>query len=395
MNKIKNYFFNKLHGSKLIYNTCWEDPQVDKLALNLNQDSKIVVITSAGCNALDYLTSSGGKVFAVDMNSKQNALLELKVAAARVLSYEDYFSMFGEGILSNYKIVYYSQLRKLLSADAALFWDKKIKYFSDSGWRNCLYFHGASGFFAKLINFYIDKIIFARNVVNEMLAAKSIEKQRKIYFTKLKPRFWNKAIQKIVTQNFILTLLGVPYSQRKFLEDNYASGLKGYIEDCLDFVFGKCLLKNNYFWRVYLTGGYTRNCCPEYLKYENYLKIRNGLWQNLSIKTASLVDFLNESQEMFSHFVLLDHMDWLVEDKKHILDAEWQAITEKSIYNSRIIWRSASNSSGILDKIEVTKQNRKIKITDSLKLDYELAENLGTQDRVHTYAGFFIANMIN
>lgn len=42
-------------------------------------------ITSAGCNALDYVLQEPEHDFAVDLNPAQNALLELKLAAIRGL----------------------------------------------------------------------------------------------------------------------------------------------------------------------------------------------------------------------------------------------------------------------------------------------------------------------
>ena len=43
--------FNLVHGNNLVYNTCWEDPRLDRVALQFNEDDCVVVITSAGCNA--------------------------------------------------------------------------------------------------------------------------------------------------------------------------------------------------------------------------------------------------------------------------------------------------------------------------------------------------------
>lgn len=46
--------FNLVHGNNLVYNTCWEDPRLDRVALELTPGDNLLVITSAGCNALDY-----------------------------------------------------------------------------------------------------------------------------------------------------------------------------------------------------------------------------------------------------------------------------------------------------------------------------------------------------
>ena len=66
--------------------------------MDIGPDDRILVITSAGCNALDYLLDSPMSVHAIDANPRQNALLELKAAGIRTLDYEDFFKIFGDGI---------------------------------------------------------------------------------------------------------------------------------------------------------------------------------------------------------------------------------------------------------------------------------------------------------
>ena len=73
--RTQDAIFNRVHGTNLVYNTCWEDPRLDRQMLNLQSDSRLVMITSAGCNALDYLLDGPAEIHAVDMNPRQNALL--------------------------------------------------------------------------------------------------------------------------------------------------------------------------------------------------------------------------------------------------------------------------------------------------------------------------------
>jgi S-adenosylmethionine-diacylglycerol 3-amino-3-carboxypropyl transferase len=45
--------FSLVHQHHLVYNTCWEDPRLDREALAIRPTDTVLVITSAGCNALD------------------------------------------------------------------------------------------------------------------------------------------------------------------------------------------------------------------------------------------------------------------------------------------------------------------------------------------------------
>ena len=121
--------FQFVHGNNLVYNTCWEDPRLDRQAMEFSANDTVMVITSAGCNALDYLLAGAGKVHAVDMNPRQNALLELKASAIRNLDYERFFQMFGEGRLPNIESIYAAHLRKSLSPLSQKYWDRWIKFF--------------------------------------------------------------------------------------------------------------------------------------------------------------------------------------------------------------------------------------------------------------------------
>ncbi len=109
--------FNHVHGNNLVYNICWEDPRIDHQMLNLGPDDNVLVITSAGCNALDYILKGCKHVYAVDMNYRQNAVLELKKAAAKLLNYEDYWQLLGEGWHPDAEKIYKEVLREAMPFD--------------------------------------------------------------------------------------------------------------------------------------------------------------------------------------------------------------------------------------------------------------------------------------
>ena len=99
-------FFGLVHGRRLIYNTCWEDPRIDRDLLELGPDSSVVVITSAGCNVLDYLLDNPAANCTVDVNFRQNPLLLLKMALIRHGDHDLLFSLFGNGGVSAYREIY-------------------------------------------------------------------------------------------------------------------------------------------------------------------------------------------------------------------------------------------------------------------------------------------------
>ncbi len=383
--------FNTVHRNNLVYNTCWEDPRLDRVALEIGPNDNILVITSAGCNALDYTLTSPNHVYAVDMNPRQNALLDLKIAAIRKLDYDDFFKMFGKGHLPDCQGIYQEKLKSELPDWSRNFWDKRIKWFEIP--RRSFYFRGTSGTVARMFKIYTDKLIRVRPILDELLEADSIEEQQEIYQQKLKEKFWSKTVKLIVNRDTTMSLLGVPRAQRRQIETQYPGGLLKFVQDCLESVFVNLPIKDNYFWRVYMNGEYTKECCPEYLKEENFERFRGGLIDRLSTHTDSVQGFLEKHDGHISRYVLLDHMDWLSDQFFPLLESEWQAVIDRAAPETRLIWRSGGLRTDFIDQVQVTHEGQQKSVHSLLELDTELAEQLHRQDRVHTYGSFYIARL--
>jgi S-adenosylmethionine-diacylglycerol 3-amino-3-carboxypropyl transferase len=391
--RMSGAWFRFVHRRNLVYNTCWEDPRLDREALDLGPFDRVLVITSAGCNALDYVLEGPEHVYAVDMNARQNALLDLKLAAIRRLDYETFFSMFGRGRVADAREIYEMHLRDVLPGPAQDYWDKHIKFFSGRGWRRSFYFRGTSGTFARLVNGYLDRVARVRDDVEEILSAKTIDEQREIYERNLRDSVWTRWVRWAVGRDLALSLLGVPRPQRQQVERDYAGGIAKFIEDCVEAVFMRLPLRDNYFWRVYLTGEYTPECCPEYLKAANFERLRNKLVDRISTHTSSVTDFLRATTTTLTRFVLLDHMDWLSTSGGSRLEEEWQAIVDRAAPRSRIIWRSGGLRTDFVDRLEIRAADSKRTVGELLTYDRALAAELHPLDRVHTYASFWIANL--
>jgi S-adenosylmethionine-diacylglycerol 3-amino-3-carboxypropyl transferase len=382
--------FNAVHRNNLVYNTCWEDPRLDREALQIGPADDILVITSAGCNALDYALCEPHHVHAVDMNPRQNALLDLKKAGIKELEFDDFFAMFGHGRLPGVKRIYQQKLRGQLPAWSRDFWDAKIKWFDDP--RRSFYFRGTSGLFARLAKVYTDTFIKVRPQLERLLAAESLDEQRDIYETHLRDRF-SGLLKFALNRDTTMSMLGVPRAQRRQIEATYDGDIARFIQDCLEGAFVKLPMKDNYFWRVYMTGSYTRECCPEYLVEEQFHRLKNGLVDRVSTHTAPVQGFLEGHQGTISRFVLLDHMDWLSDHLFPLLEGEWQAIVDRAAPGTRLIWRSGGFNTDFVDQVQVRVNGRLRRTSELLEYHRDLAARLHELDRVHTYGCFAIADL--
>jgi S-adenosylmethionine-diacylglycerol 3-amino-3-carboxypropyl transferase len=387
-------WFSLIHGNNLVYNTCWEDPRIDRVALDLSPDDVLLMITSAGCNALDYALVGPRKIHAVDMNPRQSALLELKIAGIKSLDFETFFEIFGKGRLPDFQNVYTRHLREHLSPESAAHWDRRTRYFTGTEPRESFYFRGSSGTLARWLNHYID-LNKIREPICAIFEADSVAEQEYIYKKTLHKAFWSGILKWMLQWDLPFAFVGVPRTQRREVEANYQGGMRQFLEDCLEAVFARLPLKDNYFWWLYLNGSYSAHRCPEYLKRENFLALKSGLVDRISVHTKTLVGFMKTAPEQISRFVLLDHMDWLRGSLKPVLTEEWNYFIAGARPNARMLWRSASLYGDFVNELEVNVRGSRTRVGELLDYHPAWAKELTARDRVHTYGSFCIADLVH
>lgn len=385
MNPVKDIFnqihlrvFNSIVHNRLVYNSCWEDPRIDRQLLALDETSNVVMLTSAGCNALDYLLDEPASIHCVDINSAQNALLELKLALFKNGNHALLWQMFGQGSYGKANTIYNQKLRSYLSNPSQHFWDHHIDYFVASGSAQSFYFKGTSGTVAKVIYKRLKHKGLTGEVLN-LINASSLDEQ-KYYFEEIEPYLWNAFSRWLLKRDTTMSLLGVPREQRAMIENETKGGLASFIQQSLCEVFTQKPIRDNYFWRVYLTGSYSQECCPNYLKKKNFTSLRANI-DRIKHRTCSLVDFLKTNPGSYSHFILLDHQDWMAYHQPEKLAAEWKFILANAKAGAKILFRSAGKGRSFLPKF----------IHSHVSFSDNKTQELHQQDRVGTYGSTHLA----
>lgn len=385
--RVDERLFTTLYSRSLVYNTCWEDPAVDRRALRLTREDVVLVITSAGCNALDYALLGPRRVHAVDANPRQTALLELKLAGVRALEFEDFFSLFGEGFHPDVRALYERRLRSQLSPFAREYWDRNHAWFASR--RGSFYFHGLSGLVACGFKAYLAARPSLAACIRALFGADSLDEQREIYRKGVAPLMWGPGMRWALSRQLTLSLLGVPRPQRQEIEAQHAGGVAAYVRDSLEYVLCQLPLATNYFWRLYLHGRYTRSCCPEYLEPQNFARLKGGLADCIVPHTSTVTEFLRGATEPISKFILLDHMDWMASHDPEALAEEWRQIFCRATPAARLIFRSAHRRPRYLEAVRIGG----VSLMERLSFHEQIARELSREDRVHTYAGFHICDV--
>lgn len=381
VHRTQDVIFKRVHTGSLIYNTCWEDPRLDREMLALQPDSRVVMITSAGCNALDYLLDDPAVIHAVDINPRQNALLQLKVALIENGDHGELRRVFGDGAHPDFRALL-RQLSSRLDPDTYRYWAQKHRFFKSTRLTPSFYYRGAAGRVAWLmLQVPTRRDSPAEHLFARLMDAKSLGEQREVY-ERVKPIFWNALNSWLIRQSLTMAMLGVPRTQIGLIESGTARGLTDYIKNKVEHVLTSVPLQDNYFWRVYTTGRYTTQCCPNYLRPEFLHQLRSRVARVKTYDTT-VVDFLLRNPGAYTHFVLLDHQDWLASHNTAALREEWDLILNNSRRGTRILMRSASPEINFIPAA----------VREKLKFFPELANRLHTRDRVGTYGCTLLAEV--
>jgi len=376
--RLARWLFEAVHRGNLVYNQCWEDPAVDQEALGLTPQDRVLVITSAGCNALDYALS-GARVLAVDVNPRQNHLLELKRAGIRALDYDGFFELFGRGGSPRAREVY-AALRGALPEASRAHWDREIRLFEPARPRGrSLYYRGSAGAVALALTTWIRHGARLWAKVERLLTARTLDEQLELYHRELRGRLLGERLLRLVGSPAVMSLLGVPEPQRRMVLER-SGGFPAFLRDCLDHVMRVALLRENYFWSVYLTGCYTSESCPRYLEPASFARLKAGLVDNVASFTGTVTECLAREREKVTAFVLLDHMDWLIAHPR-LIEEEWAGIFRVADPAARVIFRSGGRDAWFLP----------LAVLRRLRFERERAEALHLRDRVGTYGSFHIA----
>lgn len=389
MDRLEEFSFRYLTGRNLVYNTCWEDPAVDLQAMKLGSGDRVLVITSAGCNALDYALESPERIVAVDSNPRQTALLELKISAIRHLTYEDMFAIFGLGWHRDFEALYHRHLRADLSPFSQHFWDRRTHWFTSPSAN--FFTHGLTGLVAQSFQKRLHPESALGRSVRKLFDQPDIESQRQLYLNEVQQKFWTPIVKWFLSTQLFLSLVGVPMPQRRLLLGNQPDKMSVLIQAMVDDLFCTVPARDNYFWRVYVFGQYHPDCCPRYLTASGFNRLKDGLIDRIETHSCTITEYLETSGPTFTHAILLDHMDWMSSYYPQALQAEWNALRVRMIPGGRILFRSAHASPPYLDTITIGSDG--LTLRNWLSFRETEAFEFSRADRVHTYTSFHIADV--
>jgi len=373
-----------------VYNQIWEDPRVDLQALRLDAKSRVLTISSGGCNALNYLIENPESITAVDLNRHHIFLLNLKIAALKSLpEYEDFFAFFGYGKSGETIENYQKHIAPNLDKETRRFWEsnsfigkiahgKRINFFRKGG----LYEHSRNGYFLRFFHKF-SRILGCKP--EEMLKAKTPDEQAELYEKYIEPFFDSALIKTIGKMPVTMFGLGIPPQQYDELKKDLTDGgsvIDIYKERAKRMAVEYPIYENYFAWQAFARKYDTENRCavPEYLKEENYAALTKNAGK-IRTKIGSITEEIKRQPEnTFNRFVFLDAQDWM---NAEMMTDLWSAIAEKGEKGSRIIFRTAGAASPI-------EKNLPEDLRAKFVYEEDFSKKLFKQDRASIYGGFHL-----
>jgi len=373
---------------RLVYNQIWEDPVVDIEALRIDRQSRLLAISSGGCNILNYLLADPAEIVAVDLNPAHLALTRLKLAAVRHLpDHGTFYRLFGSGVDPEAYRIYRRYLRPHLDDDTRAFWEgrtplgkRRLSYFAEG-----LYRHGLMGRFIGFLH------LLARMTgadPRRMLEATSIEEQVRLFEQWIAPAFDSRAIKALCGLPAMLYSLGIPPAQFDALRQDSEGNLARLYLERLRRLACEFPLEDNYFaWQAFgrRYGVSAQGPMPDYLRESSFTTLAERV-DRVRTELASVTDFLHrEPPQSMDRYVLLDAQDWMNSGQ---LGRLWHEIDRTARAGARVIFRTAGRAAPLEQALPSA-------LLENWHTESDLAASLFRRDRSAIYGGFHIYSRTN
>jgi len=369
-----------------VYTQIWEDPVVDAEALRLDEDSRILTISSGGCNVLNYLVHGPARVVAVDLNAAHMALTRLKLAGlCHLPDHDSFFRFFGEGDDPANVDAYDAHIRPHLSSDTRAFWNdrawlglgrRRIRMFATG-----VYEHGILPRFQRFAG-TVARVLLKRRP-EELLDASSPSEQRRFFEECVAPFFDHPFVQWLGAKPASVYSLGIPPSQHRIMAEEADTTVVDLYRERMRRLVCDFPIEDNYFaWQAFGRRYDTehRTAVPPYLTDEHFGRLRYHA-DVVSTHVTAYDQFLaRQADHSFDSFVLLDSMDWMTPET---ITRLWREIARVGEPGSRVIFRTAGRTSVVEPALPADLRHR-------FTYERERSQELHDRDRSAVYGGFHI-----
>lgn len=285
-----------------VYNILFEDSEVDGRYLELNESSRILGISAAGCGLASMVRFHPQHIDAVDINGHHLALAALKMQAAKqIQSYGLLYDLFGYGTVTSPQAIV-GELTRTLPPWMQRYWKRHCRRFG----RNL----NQQGLTAWMLGQMRSRIGLGTSWMHEFVRLQPAERIAMIR-TMAEPTLRRPWIQGLLNSPLQQLALGVNNAQKDRMLTT--GTIVDFVMTHLERVAATDVETNWFAW--YAAAGHFNHANPEavppYLRKQSHLSSREAATK-YTFHHRSIFDVLAAAEEgRWTHYSLCDAMDWM------------------------------------------------------------------------------------
>lgn len=267
------------------YANCWEDADILMKGLDLKSGDRVLSIASAGDNSFSMLAYDPEIVIAVDINSAQLNLIELKKAAFKALDYETFLKFIGfNNCHTRWQI--FLEIKNYMPDEAVNFWFDRKSEIEDG-----IIYQGKFEKYFILFHKKILPLIHTKKRIAQLFKKKDTHQQQYFMANQWNNTRW-RMLFKMFFSKFVMGKFGRDPEFLKEVEIPVSTFIFNKAQKHLSSV--NC--QENYFLQFILTGKFNTKL-PHYARKENFEKIKSRI-----DKLIAYNGLVEDAFKDFSHF---------------------------------------------------------------------------------------------
>lgn len=312
--RLKDFLFQQTFSRLFVYNILFEDAEVDERFFGLDESSRVMSVSGAGCGVAGMLASNPRSIDAVDINTHHLALAALKIQAARHQKpYSSFYDLFGRGWLPQPA----PALARLV--DDLPRWMQRY-------WRSNEHFFHRSLYGEGLTARFVDALRRRSGIDANWLRGlmdQPLDARRQAIEDAIAPVLRSPLARTLARSPIQLLALGVNYRQCERLQETEQMGLLDFFLHHIHRL-AETDLRTNWFAWYFVTGQFhhdDKEGVPPYLRPDHYARSQEATTE-VRFHRSSFFDVLRgASARTWTHFSLLDAPDWLdLDAQERLLD---------------------------------------------------------------------------
>jgi S-adenosylmethionine-diacylglycerol 3-amino-3-carboxypropyl transferase len=330
--KARDAAFQSTFQGLFVYSILFEDSEVDEEILELDERSRVLAITGAGCGVAAMMARNPESIDAVDLNPHHLALSALKIEASRrLVRYSSFYDLLGRGwhpdaehVLAQATLTLPDWIRK--------HWKSRARLFH----RN-LYREGVTsrmlGAFRAMAGVDETWLRWAAGLDPDGRAS-AVE-------TKLGPLLRSPVARAWLTSPGQLVALGINFSQRdRILRTEGDADMADFIISHLKRLARTDVGTNWFIW--YAIAGHfdheREDAVPPYLRRDRHARAREATTR-VRYHRRNVVDVLEASPpRSYTHFTFCDAPDWLdAAGQRRLLDGVLRTAKDGAVVLTRSV----------------------------------------------------------